>query len=287
MDEALRRQYLQAMGVELWEPREAAPQEAPLPQSEPAAAGKPSDREKKPAVKPSAEKMPQPPVDVPAQETPPPDWWDEVPPLETERAETVDRDGEMPLAQPGTVATLGWDALQRRVAECSACALHTSRTNTVFGVGDREARLMVIGEAPGAEEDRKGEPFVGRAGKLLDAMLLAIGLRRNQVFIANILKCRPPDNRDPRPEEALNCEAFLQRQVALVQPEVILAVGRVAAQNLLQSHDAVGRLRGGEHRYQGIPVVVSYHPAYLLRSPEQKAKSWQDLQRAAKLLRQK
>jgi DNA polymerase len=144
---------------------------------------------------------------------------------------------------------------------------------------------MVIGEAPGAEEDRQGEPFVGRAGQLLNAMLLAIGLQRDQVFIANILKCRPPGNRDPRPEEALKCEPFLLRQVALVRPRVILAVGGIAAQNLLKSQEPVGKMRGRAFQFEGIPVVVSYHPAYLLRSPEQKAKSWQDLQRVAGMLK--
>lgn len=144
---------------------------------------------------------------------------------------------------------------------------------------------MVIGEAPGAEEDRQGEPFVGRAGQLLNAMLGAIGLRREQVYIANILKCRPPGNRDPRPEETLRCAPFLDRQIALVAPRVILTVGRIAAQNLLKSQEAVGRLRGKDAEFEGIPVIVTYHPAYLLRTPAQKARAWQDLQRVRKLLK--
>ena len=180
---------------------------------------------------------------------------------------------------------LDWAQLQARVAACTACELHQGRTQTVFGAGVREARLMVIGEGPGAEEDRRGEAFVGRAGKLLDEMLLAIGhSRERSVFIANIVKCRPPGNRDPRPEEVSACEPFLRRQIELVAPSVILAVGRVAAQNLLQSEQRLGALRGQTHEYQGIPVVVTYHPAYLLRSAVDKGKAWQDLKRVRALL---
>ena len=148
----------------------------------------------------------------------------------------------------------------------------------------RATDLLIIGEAPGADEDRLGEPFVGRAGQLLDQMLLAIGESRDSVFIANILKCRPPDNRDPRLEEVLQCEPFLRRQLALVQPKVILAVGRVAAQSLLKSQDPVGRMRGRDYRFADTPLLVTYHPAYLLRRPQEKAKSWQDLQFAWRLL---
>jgi DNA polymerase len=157
----------------------------------------------------------------------------------------------------------------------------------VFGVGNTQADLLVIGEAPGADEDRQGEPFVGRAGQLLNAMLLATGFKREQVFIANILKCRPPNNRDPRPEEALRCEPFLLRQIELIQPKVILSAGRISAQNLLKTDIAVGKLRGRVHRFgeRQIPLVVTYHPAYLLRSPEQKGKSWDDLQLVLSLLR--
>jgi DNA polymerase len=149
----------------------------------------------------------------------------------------------------------------------------------VFGVGDRRARWMVIGEAPGADEDRQGEPFVGRAGQLLNEMLLAAGVSREQVYIANILKCRPPENRDPKPEESASCEGYLRRQIALVQPGLLLVVGRIAAQKLLATDTPIGKLRGEVHRYgpAGIPVVVTYHPAYLLRSPGQKRKSWEDL----------
>jgi DNA polymerase len=172
-----------------------------------------------------------------------------------------------------------WESLEREALACTKCALHATRTRVVFGVGNRSASWMVIGEAPGADEDRQGEPFVGRAGQLLNEMLRAAGVARDQVYIANILKCRPPENRDPRPEESESCEGYLQRQIALVQPGLLLAVGRIAAQNLLRVETPIGQLRGRVHRYgaTGIPLVVTYHPAYLLRSPGQKRKSWDDL----------
>lgn len=176
----------------------------------------------------------------------------------------------------------GLAELEARVRDCTACAeLAAQRTQTVFGVGDRRARWLFVGEAPGAEEDRRGEPFVGRAGQLLDSMLAALGLdRRQDVFIANVLKCRPPNNRDPSPEESRACRGFLDRQIALVQPEVIVALGRVAAQQLLETDQPLGSLRGSLHRYREVPLVVTYHPAYLLRKPQDKARAWQDLQRA-------
>jgi DNA polymerase len=179
---------------------------------------------------------------------------------------------------------LGWDELRQCIADCTRCGLAQSRTQTVFGVGNENADWMIIGEAPGAEEDRRGEPFVGRAGKMLDEMLRAIGERRNSVFIANILKCRPPHNRDPKPEEAAECRDYLERQIELVRPRIILAVGKIAAQNLLGSDEPVGRMRGRPHDLNGIPLVVTYHPAYLLRSPSQKRKSWSDLCLARRLL---
>jgi DNA polymerase len=149
----------------------------------------------------------------------------------------------------------------------------------VFGVGDPQAEVMFVGEAPGAEEDRQGEPFVGPAGKLLDAMLAAIGLDRREggVFIANVLKCRPPNNRDPQAEEVAACAGYLRRQIDLVQPRVLVALGRVAAQNLLESQQPLAKLRGGEHRFHETPLLVTYHPAYLLRNPADKAKAWEDL----------
>jgi DNA polymerase len=185
------------------------------------------------------------------------------------------------------VADMDWDALAGAVKDCRACGLCRGRTNTVFGVGDRNAQLMFVGEAPGADEDRQGEPFVGRAGQLLNRMLAAVGLEREQVYIANIVKCRPPGNRDPLPEEAAACAAYLRRQIELVQPKLLVSLGRVSATNLLASTESVGRLRGREHPFgpEQIPLIVTYHPSYYLRSPEQKAKGWQDLQRILRLLR--
>lgn len=179
-----------------------------------------------------------------------------------------------------------WDQLRQSVAACTRCSLHLSRTQTVFGVGNRAADWMIVGEAPGQEEDRRGEPFVGRAGKLLDEMLRSLGLDRNSVFIANILKCRPPSNRDPSAEEAAACRSYLERQIDFVAPKVIIAVGRIAAQHLLQTDAPVGRMRGQRHFLpeRGLPVVVTYHPAYLLRSPTQKRKAWQDLLLASAMM---
>lgn len=172
-----------------------------------------------------------------------------------------------------------WSTLAAEVRACTLCGLHRTRTQTVFGVGRRDARLFVIGEAPGADEDRQGEPFVGRAGQLLNAMLRAIDLPRDEVYIANILKCRPPNNRDPEPAESTSCTPYLSRQIALVEPRALLAVGRISAQWLLQTDAPIGRLRGRVFRYgeRGIPLVVTYHPAYLLRSPLAKATAWTDL----------
>ncbi|HVC38224.1 MAG TPA: uracil-DNA glycosylase, partial [Gammaproteobacteria bacterium] len=184
-----------------------------------------------------------------------------------------------------SVAVMDWPALEQTVKACTACGLRAGCTQTVFGVGNRRAEWLVIGEAPGADEDKQGEPFVGRAGQLLNSMLAAIGLPRDQVYIANILKCRPPGNRDPKPEEAELCRPFLERQIALIQPKLILAVGRIAAQNLLATDTPIGRLRGQLHHLHGIPVVVTYHPAYLLRSPSEKRKAWADLQFAVRTLK--
>lgn len=177
------------------------------------------------------------------------------------------------------ISRLDWDVLQRTVAGCTRCELHRSRTQTVFGVGNREAEWMFVGEAPGAEEDRRGEPFVGRAGKLLDAMLAAVGRKRDEVFIANVLKCRPPNNRDPHGEEVQQCGAYLLRQIDLVRPKLLIALGRFAAQSLLNTTRPIGKLRGEvfEHAASRTPLVVTYHPAYLLRNPLDKRKAWQDL----------
>jgi len=189
--------------------------------------------------------------------------------------------------QRADVAALGWEELRAAVAACQACALSRSRRQTVFGVGHPHAHWMIVGEAPGEQEDRQGEPFVGAAGQLLDNMLRAIGLTRDeapperQVFIANTLKCRPPKNRNPEPSETAQCAPFLARQIALVQPRIILAMGRFAAQALLGSDEPLGKLRGRVHRVRGVPVVVTYHPAYLLRTLADKARSWEDLCLAA------
>ena len=171
-----------------------------------------------------------------------------------------------------------WIPLKAAVSGCTKCGLHKTRTQTVFGVGDEQADWMLIGEAPGAEEDRLGDPFVGQAGKLLDNMLAAIGLsRRENVYIANVLKCRPPGNRNPAPEEVEQCAPHLLKQIELIQPKLIVAMGRFAAQTLLQSNASIAAMRGRVHRYAGVPLIVTYHPAYLLRTLEDKAKAWEDL----------
>ncbi|MCH8070781.1 MAG: uracil-DNA glycosylase [Proteobacteria bacterium] len=190
-----------------------------------------------------------------------------------EKAATTDDDS---LQESKIVS---WSELRDKVSACTLCSLHRTRTQTVFGVGSESADWMIIGEAPGAEEDRRGDPFVGRAGKLLDEMLRAVGLARDSVFIANLLKCRPPNNRDPTVDEAASCRAYLDRQIALLSPKLILVVGRIAAQHLLETDAPLGRLRGQKHYLNNgqLPVVVTYHPAYLLRSPTQKRKAWQDL----------
>ena len=187
-------------------------------------------------------------------------------------------------ATPTNVIDVGdaWSELRRCVADCTRCELHRSRTQPVFGVGDPKAQWMVVGEAPGAEEDRQGEPFVGAAGQLLNAMLAAIELPRETVFIANVLKCRPPENRDPRPDEVAECLPYLNRQIEQVSPRILLAFGRFAAQNLLGTDAPLAKLRGEVHRYgaKQIPVIVTYHPAYLLRTPGDKRKAWEDLKLA-------
>ena len=255
MDELRRHHYLNMMGVTPWRLRHAA---------------EPSDAEA------YAEEPPPYPEDV-----------------ETERRVEVAPDAPVEAPPPSSVgvteqAPPDWQTLREQVKACRKCELRAGCTQTVFGVGNEQADVLVIGEAPGADEDRQGEPFVGRAGQLLNAMLLAMGFKREAVFIANIVKCRPPNNRDPKPEEALSCEPYLLRQIELIRPKLILAVGRISAQNLLKCDIAVGKLRGRVHAFgEGrIPLVVTYHPAYLLRSPEQKGKAWQDLQLALSVLRE-
>lgn len=208
-----------------------------------------------------------------------------VPPFEQGGA------GGISLVQPAAspqlpdCAQMGWPELRETVLACTRCAISKTRTRAVFGAGNQQADWMIIGEAPGANEDRQGEPFVGKAGQLLNNMLTAIGLSRDSVYIANVLKCRPPNNRDPKPEEVANCRAYLERQIELVNPALILVVGRIAAQNLLQTREPLARLRNREHLapLTRTPVVVTYHPAYLLRQPADKRKAWQDLQFARKI----
>jgi uracil-DNA glycosylase family 4 len=172
----------------------------------------------------------------------------------------------------------GWIEIKQAVPACTACGLHKTRTQTVLGVGDEHAEWLFIGEAPGAEEDRLGEPFVGQAGRLLDNMLAAIGLKRGEnVYIANVLKCRPPGNRNPEPEEVAKCSPHLLKQIELIRPKLIIAMGRFAAQTLLDSDASIASLRGRLHGYAGLPLIVTYHPAYLLRNLPDKAKAWQDL----------
>ncbi len=294
-----KRQYLEALGIPLWLPRRslAAPPQpvaSPLSQAE----GSPL------ASLSSAGELP------PAAAPLPPggEEWERKVAAETEEAEFLSTDGGAPPmdddwkpltenadadfspAAPdrraATIARMGWEELAMAVRECTACGLCATRTRTVFGVGDRRAEWLVIGEAPGADEDRLGEPFVGRAGKLLDPMLQAVGQNRERAYVANILKCRPPENRDPTPEEAAQCRPFLNRQIALIRPCLILAVGRIAAQNLLGTDTPIGKLRGRAHRFgpARIPLVVTYHPAYLLRAPREKRKAWDDLRLARRVL---
>jgi uracil-DNA glycosylase len=243
MDANLRNAYLDALGIDRWVSRSAPALE-------------PETRADAPVSRPAAPRV----ASVEMRTATP-----AVTPAVTARA---------PLP-----AGIEWEPLREAVAACTACELCRTRTQTVFGVGNTRAEWLVIGEAPGAEEDRQGEPFVGRAGQLLNAMLLAIGLPRETVFIANVLKCRPPGNRDPKPEEVSRCLPFLAAQIALLKPKIMLAVGRIAAQNLLATDAPLARLRGKVHRFgdADTPLVITYHPAYLLRTPADKRKAWEDL----------
>ncbi len=206
--------------------------------------------------------------------------------VEAARSEAAAVEASTGAAREAAIAGMDWDELQAAVAGCTACSLCRSRTQTVFGVGSRKAPWMIVGEAPGAEEDARGEPFVGQAGRLLDNMLAAIGRSRQAdasrpVFIANVLKCRPPGNRNPQPEEVAACEPFLLRQIELVRPGLVLVLGRVAAQAVLHTDAPISALRGRVHRLhvgeRQVPAVVTYHPAYLLRNLADKARSWADL----------
>ena len=211
---------------------------------------------------------------------------DETPVRDEERATSNESLPPAPSDRRGAIMRMEWSELKARVAGCRDCPLHASRKKTVFGVGDEAADWLFVGEGPGADEDAQGEPFVGQAGRLLDNMLVAIGLKRGEnVYIANILKCRPPGNRNPEPHEALQCEPYLHRQIELIRPKLIIALGRVAAANLLASDASVGSMRGKIHRYRGIPLIVTYHPAYLLRNLTDKAKAWEDLRFAVRTMK--
>ncbi|WP_373510669.1 uracil-DNA glycosylase family protein [Thiocapsa sp.] len=282
MDERRRLGYLGAMGVDVWVPRHVAADAAESLDEIVLVA--PATPEPAP-VAPRPQAMPEPCPDQPppVRAADPELAPGPVAPRAVESELSADGGS---LARPP--AGMDWDALQTAVSGCRSCGLCETRTKTVFGVGNRTADLLIIGEAPGGDEDRAGEPFVGRAGQLLNRMLASIGLAREEVYIANLLKCRPPGNRDPRPEEAKQCEAYLMRQIELIGPHLILCVGRVAAQHVLQTDAPLGSLRGRWLALpgDGIPLRVTYHPAYLLRSPDQKAKAWDDLVAVARRLRE-
>jgi uracil-DNA glycosylase family 4 len=260
MDSARRKHYLDTLGIESWLPRSQTPAQ-PMQTAAPA----PKSTAAKEAAKQTAPVSPQ---NVPMPEKFP-----------------------KPPAAPRQVPT-DWEGLKPAVAGCMECKLCTTRTNTVFGVGLQTAPLMVIGEGPGADEDARGEPFVGRAGKLLDEMLKAIGRSRLEqapgqaVYIANVVKCRPPGNRDPEADEVEACRPYLDQQIRLIKPKLIVALGRIAAQRLLDTDAPLSKLRGPLYEYgpEHTPVLITYHPAYLLRSPGEKAKSWADLKRVHQLL---
>jgi len=245
---ARRAQYLAALGIDLWHSR-SPPAPAKAPVAMPAVP--------EPELQPGTATQPAPGTAPPAS-------------------------APAPSSEARTEAPGVWQALRAEVSACRRCGLCNSRTQTVFGVGNPAAPVLVVGEAPGAEEDRQGEPFVGRAGQLLNAMLRALGHPRETVYIANILKCRPPGNRDPSAAEVASCLPYLHRQIELLAPRLILVVGRIAAQSLLATDTSIGRLRGHLHHYgaAGTPLVVTYHPAYLLRSPGEKRRAWADLKAA-------
>ena len=208
-------------------------------------------------------------------------------PLEEEKKEREEKEEKQGRKEKqGTeILKLDWPGLKAKVAGCTDCKLRAGCAQTVFGVGDEKAHWLLVGEAPGSEEDRLGEPFVGQAGKLLDNMLAAIALARGKnVYIANVLKCRPPGNRNPEPEEVAKCAPYLRRQIELIQPRIILAMGRFAAQTLLGTDATIASLRGRVHAYMGVPLIVTYHPAYLLRNLPDKAKAWADLLLAKKTI---
>lgn len=249
MDNTTRLEYLEAMGIESWQLRQ-----------------QPTFLAESPAVEPIIAIEPV----IAMQQNP-------IPP-EIPIAAVL----SPPIVTPPPMPSDNWETLQNEVANCRKCALCQTRTQTVFGTGNKNPDWLFIGEAPGEQEDLQGQPFVGAAGSLLTEMLRAISLSREDIFIANILKCRPPNNRDPHADEMAACRPFLERQIALLKPKIIIAVGRIAAQQLLNTHETIGKLRGKVYSVNNVPLVVFYHPAYLLRSLSQKSKAWQDLQLAVK-----
>ena len=279
-----KRPYLEALGIPLWLPRQTL---AVHPQSvdvSPPPAGEKLGESAEESNHPGATRHPSLSEEGNTQDRPrsamniderdlpeplPPDDW--VPDDHWEPVSELDMADFSPpppaLSREVRIAGMDWEELIVEARQCQACGLCTTRTQVVFGVGNRQADWLIIGEGPGADEDQQGEPFVGRAGKLLNPMLLAIGVQREQAYITNIVRCRPPENREPTPEEAAKCRPFLERQMALIRPRIILALGRIAAQNLLNTDTPIGKLRGQVHRFgpSRIPVVVIYHPAYLLR----------------------
>jgi uracil-DNA glycosylase len=285
-----QRRMLAAMGVRLWAPARTTSAVAPAIADAPVAAAV--------AERPVEAAVARAPASAPVAEVvraPAPAAARPTTTIAAAAATLQDTLSDPLLAErAATIAALAWGPLHDAVASCTACGLCESRRQTVFGTGHAQADWMIVGEAPGEQEDLAGEPFVGPAGQLLDQMLRAVGQSRRatsgegqeddqagdpsrRVFIANTLKCRPPRNRNPEPDEMARCEPFLKRQVALVKPKLILLMGRFAVKQLLKSDDAIGKLRGRVHHYEGIPVVVTYHPAYLLRNLPEKAKAWEDL----------
>ena len=267
-----QRAMLAEMGVRVWWPQSPAQAEPVTAVASPAPEVKVQAAAVGPVTAPAAVARAAPPAAP-------------VPAVPAVVAKPVPAVAMKPLADG--VERMDWAALQETAAACQACDLCAQRKKSVFGVGDVQANWMVIGEAPGEEEDAQGEPFVGQSGQLLDNMLKAVGLSRKAqgdagVYIANAIKCRPPGNHNPSAQELATCAPYLARQVALVQPKIILLMGRFAVQSVLQTTEPLGKLRGQVHTHQGVPVVVTYHPAYLLRNPADKAKAWADLVLALK-----
>jgi uracil-DNA glycosylase family 4 len=259
MDETIRLLYLEAMGITVWKPKVS---------------------NSPPSIPPSADAGDTEPEALSIRGANPSDTAPPSAPASISLAANSD------YADPDAVAQMDWDTLQATVSVCPKCRLCETRTQTVFGSGDKQADWLIVGEGPGQQEDLQGLPFVGPAGQLLTEMLRAIGLGRDEVYITNIVKCRPPNNRDPKPDEADACRPYLDRQIALIRPKIILAVGRIAAQSLLGTDAAVSKLRGKVHTLNRTPVIVVYHPSYLLRSPGEKKKAWLDLQLALNTYRE-